>query len=338
MFYLINKYIKAIAGCKQDGDRTEMSIGTYCIKGSFILSGQVLSAVFSTGLLCTLALPAHAAGSIDTLARIRESQTIIVGNRDSARPFSFLDGNHQPAGYSIELCQHVIAVLRKDLNLPNLKVKYVTVSGAERIPKLQSGAIDMECGTTTNTKARQSQVDFSYTMFVAGMKILSRTADAIAGADTLNNKTIAVSRGTTSEKLFSEMRDEGGTKMQLKVFPNNAAAFEALSAGKVDAFPQDDVLLMGMINARPDRKKFVLSEDYLSVEPYAIMVRKGDKGFLDELDRALASVYKTGEVEEIYNHWFNTDMMKVPMSSLLKEVLSRPAKDTGFAKVLGYSL
>lgn len=278
------------------------------------------------------------AADMDTLARIRDTQTIVVGNREAARPFSFLDANRQPSGYSVELCQHVIAALRKDLNLPNLKVKYVTVSGAERIPKLRSGAIDMECGTTTNTKARQVQVDFSYTMFVAGMKILSRVGNTVSDTDALGNKTVALSKGTTSEKLFSEMRDEGSARMQLKVFPNNSAAFQALSSGQVDAFPQDDVLLMGMINALPDRKKYVLSDDYLSVEPYAIMVRKGDKAFLAEIDKALTGVYESGEIKQIYNRWFNTPSMRVPMSSLLKEVLSRPAKDTGFAKVLGYSL
>lgn len=280
-------------------------------------------------------LPAHAA---DTLERIRQTQTVIIGNRESARPFSFVDEQKQPAGYSVELCQRVVERLRKDLKLPNLKAQYVTVSGPERIPKLTAGAIDMECGSTTNTKARQAQVDFSYTMFVAGMKILSRADAGVTDAQSLGNKAVALSKGTTSEKLFGQLKDSEQRGMQLQVFSSNADAFKALATGKVSAFPQDDVLLMGMISNLPDKNRYVLSSDYLSVEPYAIMVRKGDTEFLSEIDKALADMYKSGEINKIYDRWFNTGAMRVPMSSLLKEAITHPAKDTGFAKILGYSL
>lgn len=294
---------------------------------------------FLEGALCAVmvlaALPAHA---VDTLERIRQTQTVIIGNRESARPFSFLDEQKQPSGYSVDLCQRVVERLRKDLKMPNLKVQYVTVSGPERIPKLAAGAIDMECGSTTNTKARQAQVDFSYTMFVAGMKILSRADAGVTDTQSLGNKAVALSKGTTSEKLFGQLKDSEQRGMQLQVFSSNADAFKALATGKVSAFPQDDVLLMGMISNLPDRSKYVLSSDYLSVEPYAIMVRKGDSEFLSEIDKALADMYKTGEINKVYDRWFNTGSMRVPMSSLLKEAITHPAKDTGFAKILGYSL
>jgi glutamate/aspartate transport system substrate-binding protein len=286
-------------------------------------------------LLVLAALPAHA---VDTLERIRQTQTVVIGNREAARPFSFLDDQKQPTGYSIELCQRVVERLRKELKMPNLKAQYVTVSGAERIPKLTSGAIDMECGSTTNTKARQAQVDFSYTMFVAGMKILSRAGAGVTDAQSLSNKTVALSKGTTSEKLFGQLKSNEQRNMQLEVFGSNTDAFKALSTGKVAAFPQDDVLLMGLISGLPDRDKYVLSSDYLSIEPYAIMVRKGDAAFLTEIDKALADVYKTGEINKIYDRWFNTATMRVPMSGLFKEAITHPAKDTGFAKILGYSL
>lgn len=278
------------------------------------------------------------AEQIDTMARIRQTQTVIIGNRDAARPFSFLDDQKQAAGYSVELCQRVVERLRKDLKLPGLKAQFVTVSGAERIPKLQSGAIDMECGSTTNTKARQEKVDFSYTMFVAGMKILSRVDAGVIDAQSLANKSVALSKGTTSEKLFNQLHDNEQRSMQLQVFSSNGDAFKALASGKVAAFPQDDVLLAGMISNLPDKNRYVLSSEYLSVEPYAVMVRKGDTELLGEIDRTLSDLYKSGEINKIYDHWFNTASMRVPMSSLLKEVIARPAKDTGFAKILGYSL
>lgn len=290
-------------------------------------------------LVCVLLAFAPApAQALNTLEKIRQTQTIAIGTREAARPFSFLDEQKQPAGYSVDICQQVVERLRKDLKLPNLKVQYVTVSGAERIPKLASGSIDMECGTTTNTKARQAQVDFSYTTFVAGMKILSRTDAGVTDAESLSTKAVALSKGTTSEKLFSQLKSNEEKGMQLEVFSNNNDAFKALAAGRVAAFPQDDVLLMGMISNLPDKSRYVLSSDYLSVEPYAIMVRKGDSEFLSMIDRTLADIYKSGEINKIYDRWFNTASMRVPMSSLLKEVITHPAKDTGFAKILGYSL
>jgi len=294
-----------------------------------------MSKLAACALLVLAALPVHA---VDTLERIRQTQTVVIGNREAARPFSFLDDQKQATGYSIELCQRVVDRLRKELKMPNLKAQYVTVSGAERIPKLTSGTIDMECGSTTNTKARQAQVDFSYTMFVAGMKILSRADAGVTDAQSLSNKAVALSKGTTSEKLFGQLKSNEQRSMQLQVFGSNNDAFKALSTGKVAAFPQDDVLLMGLISGLPDRDKYVLSSDYLSIEPYAIMVRKGDTAFLSEIDKALADVYKTGEINKIYDRWFNTATMRVPMSGLFKEAITHPAKDTGFAKILGYSL
>ncbi|WP_018609210.1 amino acid ABC transporter substrate-binding protein [Uliginosibacterium gangwonense] len=285
-----------------------------------------------------LAVSVAQAEQIDTLARIRQTQTVIIGNREASRPFSFLDEQKQASGYSVELCQRVVDRLRKDLKLPNLKAQYVTVSGAERIPKLASGAIDMECGSTTNTKARQEKVDFSYTMFVAGMKILSRADASIMDPQSVGSKPVALSKGTTSEKLFGQLRDSELRGMQLQVFNSNADAFKALEAGKVVAFPQDDVLLSGLISSLPDKNKYVLSKEYLSIEPYAIVVRKGDSGLLAEIDHTLADLYSSGEINKIYDRWFNTATIKVPMSGLLKEAITRPAKDTGFAKLLGYSL
>src|ERR1043165_6985453 len=132
-----------------------------------------LSGVLVMSAAALTSLSASAAGStIDTMARIKETRTITLGVRETSRPFSFVNEQKQGQGYTVELCLAAVDEIKKELKLPELKVEYVVVSGADRIPKLQKGDIDLECGSTTNTKARQEQVDFSYTVFVAGMRVL----------------------------------------------------------------------------------------------------------------------------------------------------------------------
>ncbi|MEC5396500.1 amino acid ABC transporter substrate-binding protein [Uliginosibacterium sp. H1] len=282
----------------------------------------------------TLAAPALAA---DTLEKIRQTRSITIGNRESARPFSFLDADKRPVGYSVELCQRVVESIKRELKMPDLKVNYLTVAGAERIPKLVAGAIDLECGSTTNTRARQEQVDFSYTFFVAGMKILSSDA-ALTSPQALAGKKVALSKGTTSEKLFSQLREAEVGTMQLVSFPSNGDALKALQAGQVAAFPQDDVLLQGMLSTIPDAQRYRLGESYLSVEPYGIMVRKGDAALLSLVDRTLSQLYASGEINAIYARWFDSPTLKVPMSSLLRDSIMRPSKQAAFALILGHTL
>ncbi|MDQ8022400.1 MAG: amino acid ABC transporter substrate-binding protein [Moraxellaceae bacterium] len=295
------------------------------------LTVRIAALVFAAS---SLVGPAVAA---DTLEKIRQTRSITIGNRESARPFSYLDGDKRPVGYSVELCQRVVDSIKRELKLPDLKVNYLTVAGAERIPKLVDGAIDLECGSTTNTRARQEQVDFSYTFFVAGMKILSSDA-ALTSPQALAGKKVALSKGTTSEKLFAQLRDAEVGTMQLVSFPSNGDALKALQSGQVSAFPQDDVLLQGMLSTIPDAQRYRLGESYLTVEPYGIMVRKGDKALLSLVDRTLAQLYASGEINSIYARWFDSATLKVPMSSLLRDSIMRPSKQAAFALILGHTL
>jgi len=296
----------------------------------------LVSGLAAAGLLLTSL--SSSAQSADFSARIRQTQTITIANREAARPFSFVDDKGQASGYSVELCQRVVERMRKELKLPNLKVQYITVSGADRIPKIKSGEADMECGSTTNTKARQEQVSFSYTIFVAGMKVLTRKDSGIGEIRTLEHAKVALSKGTTSEKLFAQLHAREIQGADLQTFGSNIDALKALQTGKVAAFPQDDVLLSGLLSTLQDRDKYVLAGDYLSIEPYAIMVRKDDAGLRSFIDKTLADLYASGEINRIYEKWFNTQSLQVPMSRLTREAFTRPAKDSGFAKVLGYTL
>lgn len=273
----------------------------------------------------------------DTLSRVRETRSITLGVRDAARPFSYLNDQKQPVGYSVDLCLAAVEDLRRELKLPELKVNYKVVSGAERIPKLLAQEIDLECGSTTNTKARQETVDFSYTIFVAGMRVLIPKNTKVDNIKDLQGLQVAVSKGTTSEKLFNQIQ---GTEVQLQLqtYASNAEAYKALKDGKARAFPQDDSLLMGMAANDKALDSLVLSRFALSVEPYAIMMRKNDAALQASVDRTLHRLYKSGEINTIYKKWFDTEDLSIPRGRLTQESFVRPNKEPGVALMLGYSL
>lgn len=273
----------------------------------------------------------------DTLSRIKSTKTITLGVREAARPFSFLDENKRPVGYSVDLCLAAVEELKRELKLPELQVQYKVVSGAERIPKLLAREIDLECGSTTNTKARQEQVAFSYTMFVAQMRVLTPKDVGVASLQDLNGLPVALSKGTTSEKLFSRLA-ETEVNLKLQVYGSNTEAYAALKAGKVRAFAQDDALLQGLASADGAADRFQLSTLALSVEPYGVMARKEDKALLAAVDRTLARLYASGEADTLYRKWFVGDKLAIRMSRMTRDSILRPNKEAGVAMVLGYQL
>jgi glutamate/aspartate transport system substrate-binding protein len=292
-------------------------------------------AVSLLGLAASLAtVAAHA----DTLSRIRETKTVNLGVREAARPFSYLNEAKQPVGYSVDLCLVAVEEIKKELKLPDLKVNYVVVSGPERIPKLQKEEIDLECGSTTNTKSRQEQVAFSYTIFVAGMKVLVPRGTRVETLKDLDGMTVAVSKGTTSEKLFTQLNSSGEAKMQLMPFANNNEAFKALREGKARAFPQDDALLQGLASKEKALDALGLASMAFSVEPYGIMMRKGDTRLGEIVDRSLSRIYASGEIQNVYKKWFETPTLTIPMSRLTRDSFVRPNKEAGVAMLLGYSI
>jgi glutamate/aspartate transport system substrate-binding protein len=211
------------------------------------------------------------------------------------------------------------------------------VTGSERIPKLVAGEIDLECGSTTNTKARQGQVAFSLSYFVASMRVLASKKLKIETIEDLSGLNIALSKGTTSEKLFNQLIG-GELHANAQVFPNNNEAYQALKSGKVQAFPQDDSLLLGLAFTDHATETFGVSSLALSVEPYGVMVRKEDRALLTLVDRSLARTFSSGDIFALYAKWFDTDSVKIPMGRLTLDSFRRPNKEPGIAILLGYSI
>jgi glutamate/aspartate transport system substrate-binding protein len=271
------------------------------------------------------------------MAKIRETRTIVLGVREAARPFSFVNAQKQSVGYSVDLCLNAVDEIKRELKLSDIKVQYKLVTGPERIPKLLAGEIDLECGSTTNTMARQEKVDFSYTFFVAAMRVLTPKDVQIEAVKDLNGLPIALSKGTTSEKLFTQLAG-GELQAQLTTYNNNGEAYKALREGKVRAFPQDDSLLLGMAASDKALDALNLSSLALSVEPYAVMARKGDTALLAAVDRSLARLYSSGEINALYDKWFKTDALTIKMGRLTRDSFTRPNKQAGVAMLLGYSI
>jgi glutamate/aspartate transport system substrate-binding protein len=261
---------------------------------------------------------------IDTLRRIRDTGVLRIGVRETSVPFSYIDAQKQPQGYSVDLCLRVADAVKAELKMPRLEVKFVPVSSSNRIPALLEGKIDLECGSTTNTRDRQKQVAFAYTTFVAGIKMLAKKSSNVNSIEDLRGKAVVVTTGTTSEKMLKTLNDERLLKINIIESKDHGESFKAVEDGRAVAFPMDDVLLYGLISKAKKPDDFAVVGKYLSVEPYAIMLRKDEPQFEKLVNRALIDLFQSGEIRRLYAKWFNTKELTVPLNQYLKEAFQTP--------------
>jgi glutamate/aspartate transport system substrate-binding protein len=261
---------------------------------------------------------------IDTLKRVKDSGAITIGVREASVPFSFIDAQKQPQGYSIDLCLKIADAVKTELKLPRLDVRFLAVTSANRIAMVKDGKVDLECGSTTNTRDRQKDVAFAYTTFVAGIKMLAKKSSNIASIEDLRGKTIVVTKGTTSEKMLKQLNEDRVLKLTILETTDHNESFAAVADDRAVAFPMDDILLYGLVSksAKPD--DFAVVGRYLSVEPYGIMLRKDDPAFERLVDKTLNDLFQSGEVRRIYARWFATKELTVPMNQYLKEAFVIP--------------
>ena len=284
---------------------------------------------FRAALCAALAAVAVAAFAqdkvpIDTLKRIRDSGTITIGVREASVPFSFIDAQKQPQGYSIDLCLRVADAVKTELKLPRLDVRFVPVTSSNRIAMVKDGKVDLECGSTTNTRDRAKDVAFAYTTFVAGIKMLAKKSSNVKGIEDLRGKTVVVTKGTTSETMLKRLNEDRVLKLTILETKDHDEAFAAVADGRAVAFPMDDVLLYGLISKSDHPDDFAVVGKYLSVEPYGIMLRKDEPAFERLVDRTLNELFQSGEVRRIYARWFSTKELTVPMNQYLKEAFVIP--------------
>ena len=253
-----------------------------------------------------LASPALAAEPEPTLKKIKRTNTIALGYRESSRPFSFVGDDGKPAGYSVDLCTRVAAAVGKELGLPSLQTKWVKLTVENRMPSVMNGTVDLECGSTTASLKRQEQVDFSLLTFVDGGSLLVTDSSNIVGVMSLIGKRVAVIPGTTTEKSLEEALKRHTVTATVVPVKDHAAGVAALDAGAADAYASDRVILIGIGRTSKDPAKLSLVDDMFSYEPYGLMMRRGDPAFRLSVNRALAGMYRSREVVPIFEKWFGS--------------------------------
>jgi glutamate/aspartate transport system substrate-binding protein len=256
------------------------------------------------GLL--LAAPHPAAAQEDTLAKIKRTGAMTIGFRESSPPFSFVTANDpKPQGYSIDLCLRIAEAIKKDLALPQLDVKWVKVTPENRIASVANGTVDIECGSTTKTLRRMEQVDFTVLTFLDGGTLLTLSAANVNRLTDLSGKRVAVIPGTTTEGAVRDMIKKLGLQnVTLLAVKDHSEGVAALDDAKIDAYASDRTLLASLAVSSRNPAKLYLIEDFISYEPYALMVRRGDPNFHLAVDRVLVRLYRSAEVVPIYEKWF----------------------------------
>ncbi|HJU49544.1 MAG TPA: glutamate/aspartate ABC transporter substrate-binding protein [Pseudogulbenkiania sp.] len=291
---------------------------------------------FTSRLICTatvgalLAAPAMSAELTGTLKKIKDSGTIVIGHRDASIPFSYLDNNQQPIGYSMDIAHKVVEAVKKDLKMPNLKVQYNLVTSQTRIPLVQNGTVDIECGSTTNNLERQKQVDFSVGIFEIGTRLLTKKTSGVKDFPDLKGKNVVTTAGTTSERLIKAMNAEKQMGMNIISAKDHGESFLMAESGRAVAFMMDDVLLYGEMVKAKAPAEWVVTGKPQSFEIYGCMMRKEDPAFKKVVDDAIKATYKSGEINKIYAKWFTSPVppknlnLNFPMSNELKALIKNP--------------
>jgi glutamate/aspartate transport system substrate-binding protein len=262
---------------------------------------QWLSVLFFLGCLTS---PAFGQPVQGTLEKIKSVKTITMGYREASLPFSYVSGDKKPVGYAIDLCTRVAAGIQQQLGLNDLPIKWMPVTPENRMAMIGNGTIDLECGTTTNTLSRQEQVDFSHMIFVDGSSLLVSTASNINSFSDIAGKRVAVIPGTTTEKVMAEALQKMNVAVEVIRVREHSDGIVALESGTADAYASDRVILIGLALTSKDPTKLRLTDQYLSYEPYGLMLRRGDADFRLAVNRVLSRLYRSGQIYPIYERWF----------------------------------
>jgi glutamate/aspartate transport system substrate-binding protein len=280
--------------------------------------------------LAFVVMPAVAEELAGTLKKIREIGAITIGHRESSIPFSYLDDAQRPVGYAMDLCMKVVEAVKAELRMPGLKVNLQPVTSANRIPLMQNGTVDLECGSTTNSLKRQEQVVFGPTYFVVNITAAVKADSGIRTLADLNGKTIATTSGTTSVPLLKQYEKTAAIDVKEIYGKDHAESFLLLANDRAAAFVMDDILLAGQIANSPTPAAYRIIPESLRQEPYSMMLRRDDPQFKALVDRAIGDVMRSGEIEQIYEKWFASPIpprgtnLNFPMTPAIRDAFASP--------------
>jgi glutamate/aspartate transport system substrate-binding protein len=282
-------------------------------------------------ILCVAALVSGAvlAQANDTIAKVKASGVVTMGVRDSSGALSYTVGDGKYAGYHVEVCQRILTNLERVAGR-KLEVKYLSVTSQNRIPLMQNGTVDIECGSTTNNAARQKDVSFAITTYVEEVRIATKVNSGITGIGQLNGKNVATTTGTTSVQLLRRHERANGVDFREVFGRDHAESFLLLESGRADAFVIDGQVLAGNIANSKNPAQFRIVGEVLSVEPIAIMLRKDDLSFKKLVDSTIVEMIRTGDLAKIYDKWFmqpippNGVRLGLPASEATKAAWASP--------------
>jgi ABC-type amino acid transport substrate-binding protein len=272
-----------------------------------------------------------------TLEKIRTRGSIVLAHRDASVPFSYVDQDKRPIGYSLDLCLRVVDAVRRALKAPALRVEYLPVAAAQRLPSIVEGRADLECGNTTNTAARRNQVAFTVTHYFAGGRLLVKSDSGIQRLADLGSRVVTTTSGSTHAAFIKQQVERGLLRVRLLEAKDSAEAFALLAEGKAAGFLMDDIVLYGLRATAADPKAFAVVGEFTTVEPLAIMLRRDDPEFKRLVDVTLSQLMIDGEAMALYRRWFEQPIppkgitLGVPPSPLLREQFRFPSDKVGDA-------
>jgi len=273
---------------------------------------------------------AGAAQAADTLTKIKDSGSATMGVRESSGALSYTLGDGKYAGFHVEVCQRVLADVQKKLGLAKLDVKYQAVTSQNRIPLVQNGTVDIECGSTTNNATRQKDVSFAVTTYVEEVRIAVKAASGITSIAQLKDKSVATTTGTTSVQLLRKHERAANVDFKEVFGKDHADSFLLMESGRADAFVMDGQILAGNIAKAKNPADFKIVGEVLSVEPIAIMLRKDDPAFKKAVDDSIVAQIKSGDLAKTYDKWFNQPIppsntkVGLPLSDATKAAWATP--------------
>jgi glutamate/aspartate transport system substrate-binding protein len=291
------------------------------MKKSFLSGVALVAAAFA------VAGTAHAE---DTLKKIKDTGVITEGVRESSGALAFTLGDGKYTGFHYDVCARIIADIQKQLGLAKLDVKYQPVTSQNRIPLVQNGTVDLECGSTTNNATRQKDVAFAPTLYVEEVRIATKKSSGIKGIADLNGKTVATTTGTTSVQLLRKNKRAAGMDFKELNGKDHSDSFLLLESGRADAFVMDGQILAGLISKSKNPNDYAIVGEVLSVEPIAIMFRKDDPALKKAVDDSVKNMIKSGEIAKLYDKWFmqpippSNTKVGLPASDLTKAAWANP--------------
>lgn len=292
-----------------------------------MLTTRAFASACLAAVLAVLAPPAQAGPVLD---RIKESGRIVIAHRESSVPFSYLDAERKPVGYSIDLCLRLAEAVRKKVGLASLTPEFLMVTPANRIAVIAEGKADIECGSTTNNAERRQKVAFTVPHYIAGARYMVRSDSAISELAGFDKRKLVSTKGTTPLKAIDQANRERLMGITVLEAPDHARAVDMVLKGEADGFAMDDVLLYGLIAGQADPGKLKVVGKFLTIEPLAMMLGKDDPAFKRLLDDEMKRLIASREAHAIYDRWFlravppKNTALNLPMNYLLKDFWKYP--------------